>query len=136
MSHPLKAQAYPSRNTTNGLAFKARRVPTTPAPPTTTAPTTGTTSNQGCGPHARSNAYRYNTQVISSHPTAANNPLTAPSNPNSIRLALTSNGLAAPFTYTPQNNTGPVLFRMLSYDYDAKKWKASGDFADSAKYMK
>ncbi len=45
-------------------------------------------------------------------------------------------GLAAPFTYTPQNNTGPVLFRMLSYDYDAKKWKASGEFADSAKYMK
>ncbi len=47
-----------------------------------------------------------------------------------------SKGLAAPFTYTPQNNTGPVLFRMLSYDYDAKKWKASGEFADSAKYMK
>lgn len=46
-----------------------------------------------------------------------------------------SKGLAAPITYTPQNNTGPVLFRMFGYDYDAKKFKASGEYADSAKYI-
>jgi branched-chain amino acid transport system substrate-binding protein len=43
-------------------------------------------------------------------------------------------GLSAPISYTPQNNTGPVLFRMFGYDYDAKKFKAFGEYADSSKY--
>ncbi len=44
-------------------------------------------------------------------------------------------GLSALITYTPQNNTGPVLFRMFGYDFEAKKFKGSGEFADSAKYI-
>jgi branched-chain amino acid transport system substrate-binding protein len=45
-----------------------------------------------------------------------------------------SKGLSAPISYTPQNNTGPVLFRMFGYDYDAKKFKAFGEYAESSKY--
>jgi branched-chain amino acid transport system substrate-binding protein len=44
-------------------------------------------------------------------------------------------GLSAPITYTPQNNTGPVLFRMFGYDFESKKFKGSGEYADSAKYI-
>lgn len=37
----------PSRSTASGLAFNARRVPNTPAPPISTAPITGSTSSHG-----------------------------------------------------------------------------------------
>ncbi|MET0427019.1 MAG: ABC transporter substrate-binding protein [Microvirga sp.] len=47
-----------------------------------------------------------------------------------------SKGLAAPITYTPQNNTGPVVFKMFGYDYATNKFKAFGDYADYAKYTK
>jgi branched-chain amino acid transport system substrate-binding protein len=47
-----------------------------------------------------------------------------------------SKGLAAPITYTPQNNTGPVVFKMFGYDYATNKFKAFGEFADYAKYTK
>ena len=45
-------------------------------------------------------------------------------------------GLAAPITYTADNKTGPVAFRMISYDYGAKKYKSIGEFSDYAKYLK
>ncbi|WP_293853567.1 ABC transporter substrate-binding protein [uncultured Alsobacter sp.] len=47
-----------------------------------------------------------------------------------------SKGLAAPFTYTPTNNTGPVVFKMFGYDYATNKFKAFGEYADYAKYTK
>lgn len=45
-----------------------------------------------------------------------------------------SRGLAAPFSYTPTNNTGPVVFKMFGYDYGARKFKAYGDWSDYEKY--
>lgn len=45
-------------------------------------------------------------------------------------------GITAPIVYTPTNNTGPVVFKMMAYDYQAKKFKAFGDWADYAKYTK
>ena len=45
-------------------------------------------------------------------------------------------GLAAPIVYTPTDHTGPVAFRMIGYDYGAKKYKAIGEFSDYAKYLK
>lgn len=47
-----------------------------------------------------------------------------------------SKGLAAPFSYTPTNNTGPVIFKMFGYDYATNKFKAFGEYADYAKYTK
>lgn len=47
-----------------------------------------------------------------------------------------SKGLAAPFSYTPTNNTGPVVFKMFGYDYATNKFKAYGEYADYAKYTK
>jgi hypothetical protein len=47
-----------------------------------------------------------------------------------------SKGLAAPFSYTPANNTGPVVFKMFGFDYATNKFKAFGDYADYAKYTK
>jgi branched-chain amino acid transport system substrate-binding protein len=47
-----------------------------------------------------------------------------------------SKGLAAPFTFTPTNNTGPVLFKLFGYDYANNSFKAIGDYADYAKYTK
>ena len=47
-----------------------------------------------------------------------------------------SKGLAAPFTYTADNKTGPAAFRMIGYDFGAKKYKPQGEFADYAKYTK
>jgi len=47
-----------------------------------------------------------------------------------------SQGLAAPITYTPANNTGPVVFKMFGYDYAASKFKAFGNFADYEKYTR
>jgi branched-chain amino acid transport system substrate-binding protein len=47
-----------------------------------------------------------------------------------------SKGLAAPIVYTPTNNTGPVVFKMIGYDYAGKKFKGYGDYADYAKYTR
>ena len=47
-----------------------------------------------------------------------------------------SKGLAAPFTFAPDNHTGPAAFRMIGYDFGAKKYKPTGEFADYAKYTK
>jgi branched-chain amino acid transport system substrate-binding protein len=47
-----------------------------------------------------------------------------------------SKGLAAPITYTPTDNTGPVAFRMFGYDYAGNKFKAYGEYADYARYVK
>ena len=45
-------------------------------------------------------------------------------------------GLSAPITYTTDNHTGPVAFRMIGYDFAAKKYKPFGEFADYLKYTK
>ena len=45
-------------------------------------------------------------------------------------------GLAAPIAYTPTDHTGPVAFRMIGYDYAAKKYKTIGEFSDYTKYLK
>ena len=45
-------------------------------------------------------------------------------------------GLAAPITFTPDNKTGPVAFRMIGYDFGAKKYKPYGEFSDYTKYVK
>jgi branched-chain amino acid transport system substrate-binding protein len=50
-------------------------------------------------------------------------------------FTIDTKGLSAPIAYTPQNNTGPVLFRMFGYDFESKKFKGSGEYADSAKYI-
>ncbi len=47
-----------------------------------------------------------------------------------------SKGLAAPFTFTADNHTGPAAFRMIGYDNGAKKYKPSGEFADYVKNAK
>ena len=47
-----------------------------------------------------------------------------------------SKGLAAPFTFTAENHTGPAAFRMIGYDFVAKKYKPYGEFADYVKYAK
>ena len=47
-----------------------------------------------------------------------------------------SKGLAAPVVFTPDNHTGPAAFRMIGYDFAAKKYKPFGEFADYAKYTK
>ncbi len=46
----------PSRSTVNGLAFSARRVPNTPAPPTSSAPISGSSNSHGCGLHSSEKA--------------------------------------------------------------------------------
>ena len=45
-------------------------------------------------------------------------------------------GLTAPITFTPDNHTGPVAFRMLGYDFGTKKYKPFGEFSDYVKYIK
>ena len=47
-----------------------------------------------------------------------------------------SKGLAAPITYTPTDNTGPVVFKMFGYDYGTNKFKAFGEYSDYTKYTK
>ena len=47
-----------------------------------------------------------------------------------------SKGLAAPITYTPTNNTGPVVFKLFGYDYANDSFKAYGDYDDYSKYTK
>jgi branched-chain amino acid transport system substrate-binding protein len=51
-------------------------------------------------------------------------------------FSVDSKGLAAPITYTPTNNTGPVVFKMMGYDYAGKKFKGYGDYSDYIKYTK
>ncbi|MCX7325411.1 MAG: ABC transporter substrate-binding protein [Hyphomicrobiales bacterium] len=50
-------------------------------------------------------------------------------------FTIDTKGLSAPIVYTPQNNTGPVLFRMFGYDHATKKFTAFGEYADSARYV-
>ncbi len=65
-------------------------------------------------------------------------------NPSRARLVETlskgftvdTKGLTAPITYTPTNNTGPVVFKMFGYDYANNRFKAFGDYADYAKYTR
>ncbi len=45
-------------------------------------------------------------------------------------------GLTAPITFTATDKTGPVVFRMIGYDFTAKKYKPYGEFADYLKYTK
>lgn len=47
-----------------------------------------------------------------------------------------SNGLAAPIVFTPTNHAGPSSFRMIGYDYNAKRYTSFGEFRDYEKYMK
>ncbi len=47
-----------------------------------------------------------------------------------------SKGLAAPITFTKDDKTGPVAFRMIGYDYGGKKFKPQGEFSDYLKYTK
>lgn len=54
----------------------------------------------------------------------------------SAGITIDPKGLAAPIAWTPQDNTGPVVFRMIGYDYAAKAFKAFGDWADYAKYTR
>ncbi len=51
-------------------------------------------------------------------------------------FSVDSKGLAAPFSYSPTNNTGPVVFKMFGYDYGTNTFKAFGEYADYAKYTK
>jgi branched-chain amino acid transport system substrate-binding protein len=45
-------------------------------------------------------------------------------------------GLTAPFSYSPSNNTGPVVFKLFGYDFAVNKFKAYGEFADYEKYTR
>ncbi len=45
-------------------------------------------------------------------------------------------GLTAPITYTPTNNSGPVLLKVFDYDYATGKFKSIGEYSDYQKYMK
>jgi len=51
-------------------------------------------------------------------------------------FTVNSNGLAAPIVFTPTDHAGPSRFRMIGYDYGAKKYVSFGEFADYEKYMK
>ncbi len=51
-------------------------------------------------------------------------------------FSVDTKGLAAPITFTTDNHTGPVAFRMIGYDFAAKKYKPYGEFADYLKYTK
>lgn len=45
-------------------------------------------------------------------------------------------GLAAPITYTKDDHTGPVVLKVLGYDYATNKFKSYGDYSDYLKYAK
>lgn len=47
-----------------------------------------------------------------------------------------SKGLAAPIVFTPTNHAGPSSFRMIGYDYNAKRYTSFGEFRDYEKYTK
>ena len=51
-------------------------------------------------------------------------------------FTLNTQGLTAPITYTPTNNTGPVVFKLFGYDFAVNKFKAYGEFADFEKYTR
>ena len=51
-------------------------------------------------------------------------------------FTVNTQGLTAPITYTPTNNTGPVVFKLIGYDFAVNKFKAYGDFADYEKYTR
>ena len=51
-------------------------------------------------------------------------------------FTVNSQGLAAPFTYTASNNTGPEVFKLFGFDFAANKFKSYGDFADYEKYTR
>jgi ABC-type branched-subunit amino acid transport system substrate-binding protein len=51
-------------------------------------------------------------------------------------FTVNSQGLAAPFTYTASNNTGPAVFKLFGFDFAANKFKSYGDFADYEKYTR
>jgi branched-chain amino acid transport system substrate-binding protein len=51
-------------------------------------------------------------------------------------FTVNTQGLTAPITYTPTNNTGPVVFKLFGYDFAANKFKAYGEFADYEKYTR
>lgn len=51
-------------------------------------------------------------------------------------FTVNSNGLAAPIVFTPTDHAGPSRFRMIGYDYGAKKYVSFGEFADYEKFMK
>ena len=44
-------------------------------------------------------------------------------------------GLSAPIVFTPTDHAGPTSFRVVGYDYSAKKYKPFGDFSDLSKYI-
>lgn len=45
-------------------------------------------------------------------------------------------GVSAPLVYTPTDHTGRMAMRPYKYDYEAKQFKAFGNYADYQKYMK
>jgi branched-chain amino acid transport system substrate-binding protein len=49
-------------------------------------------------------------------------------------LTVDTKGLSAPISYKPGDHTGPTSFRMISFDYGAKKFKTIGEFSDYTKY--
>jgi len=51
-------------------------------------------------------------------------------------FTVNTQGLAAPFSYTPTNNTGPVVFKLFGYDFAVNRFKAYGEFADYEKYTR
>ncbi len=51
-------------------------------------------------------------------------------------FSVDTKGLTAPMTFTPDNHTGPVAFRMIGYDFGAKKYKPFGEFSDYVKYTR
>lgn len=51
-------------------------------------------------------------------------------------FAVNTQGLTAPFAYSPTNNTGPVISKLFGYDYAVNKFKAYGEFADYEKYFR
>jgi branched-chain amino acid transport system substrate-binding protein len=51
-------------------------------------------------------------------------------------FTVNTQGLTAPITYTPTNNTGPVVFKLFGYDFAVNKFKAYGEFADFEKYTR
>ena len=45
-------------------------------------------------------------------------------------------GLTAPIVFSPTNQSGPSSFRMIGYDYNAKRYTPFGEFRDYDKFMK
>jgi branched-chain amino acid transport system substrate-binding protein len=51
-------------------------------------------------------------------------------------FTVNTNGLSAPIVFTPNDHAGPSRFRMIGYDYAAKRYVSFGEFADYEKFMK